>query len=93
MRCHCLVSNILRRYVGKCGEYVVVEVRRSPAACVLFVSVFLSIREFDTHRPHHVKNHSTKAAMALVELRHKPYYAARLPPTHVLYLVQSSAIG
>ena len=45
------------------------------------------------HRPHHVKNHSTKAAMALVELRHKPYYAARLPPTQVLYLVQSSAIG
>ena len=47
MRCHCLVSNLLRRYVGKCGEYVVVKVGRSPASCVLFVSVFLSIREFD----------------------------------------------
>ena len=40
MRCQCLVSNLLRRYVGKCGEYVVVKVRRSPASCVLFVSVF-----------------------------------------------------
>ena len=45
MRCQCLVSNLLRRYVGKCGEYVVVKVRRSPASCVL--SAFLSIREFD----------------------------------------------
>ena len=40
MRCQCLVSNLLRRYVGKCGEYVVVKVRRSHASCVLFVSVF-----------------------------------------------------
>jgi len=40
MRCRCLVSNLLRRYVGKCGEYVVVKVRRSPALCVLLVSVF-----------------------------------------------------
>ena len=39
-RCQCLVSNLLRRYVGKCGEYVVVKVRRSPASCVLFVSIF-----------------------------------------------------
>ena len=34
MRCQCLVSNLLRRYVGKCGEYVVVKVRRSPASRV-----------------------------------------------------------
>ena len=40
MRCQCLVGNLLRRYVGKWGEYVVVKVRRSPASCVLFVSVF-----------------------------------------------------
>ena len=31
MRYQCLTSNLLRRYVGKCGEYVVVKVRRSPA--------------------------------------------------------------
>ena len=29
MRCQCLVSNLLRRYVGKCSEYVVVKVRPS----------------------------------------------------------------
>ena len=46
MRCQCLVSNLLRRYVGKCGEYVVVKVRRSPASCVLFVSAFC-LSEFD----------------------------------------------
>ena len=40
MRCQCLVSNLLRRYVGKCGEYVVVKVRRSLASCFFFVSVF-----------------------------------------------------
>ena len=26
MRCQCLTSNLLRRCVGKCGEYVVVKV-------------------------------------------------------------------
>ena len=31
MRCQCLTSNFLRRYVGKCSEYVVVKVRCSPA--------------------------------------------------------------
>ena len=41
MRCQCLVSNLLRRYAGKCGEYVVVKVRRSLASCVLFASVFV----------------------------------------------------
>ena len=40
-RCQCLVSSLLRRYVGKCGEYVVVKVRRSPVSCVLFVNVFV----------------------------------------------------
>ena len=40
MRCQCLASNLPRWYVGKCGEYVVVKVRRSPASCVLFVSIF-----------------------------------------------------
>ena len=40
MRCQCLVSNLLRRHGSKCGEYVVVKVRRSPASCVLFVSSF-----------------------------------------------------
>ena len=40
MRYQCLVSNLLRQYVGECGEYVVVKVRCSPASCVLFVSVF-----------------------------------------------------
>ena len=41
MRCQCLVSNLLRQYAGKCGEYVVVKVRRSLASCVLFASVFV----------------------------------------------------
>ena len=40
MRCQCLTSNLWRRCVGKCGEYVVVKVRRSPALWGLFVSVF-----------------------------------------------------
>ena len=40
MRCQCLTSNLLRQCVGKCGEYVVVKVRRSPALCGLFASVF-----------------------------------------------------
>ena len=40
MRCQCLTSNLLRWYVGKCGEYVVVKVRRSPALWGLFASVF-----------------------------------------------------
>ena len=39
MRCQCLTSNLLRRYVGKCGQYVVVKVRRSPALWGLFASV------------------------------------------------------
>ena len=30
MRCQWLTSNLLRRYVSKCDEYVVVKVRRSP---------------------------------------------------------------
>ena len=46
MRCQCLVSNFLRRYVGKCGEYVVVKVRHY-LHHVFCLSVFLSIREFD----------------------------------------------
>ena len=44
MRCQCLVSNLLRRYVGKCGEYVVVKVRRSPASCFLFVAPVRTIQ-------------------------------------------------
>ena len=40
MRCQCLTSNHLRRCVGKCGEYVVVKVRHSPALWGLFASVF-----------------------------------------------------
>ena len=40
MRCQCLTSNFWRRCVGKCGEYVVVKVRRSPALWGLFASVF-----------------------------------------------------
>ena len=39
MRCQCLTSNLLRRYVGKCGEYVVVKVRHSPALWGLSASV------------------------------------------------------
>ena len=35
-----MFSSLLRRYVGKCGKYVVVKVRCSPPSCVLFVSVF-----------------------------------------------------
>ena len=48
MRCQCLVSNLLRRHVGKCGEYIVVKVRCSSASCVLFVKVFLSITKFNS---------------------------------------------
>ena len=44
MRCQCLSSNLLRRSVGKYGEYVVVKVRCSPAACGLFA---LSVRDFN----------------------------------------------
>ena len=40
MRCQCLTSNLRRRCVGKCGEYVVVKVRRSSALWGLFASVF-----------------------------------------------------
>ena len=40
MRCQCLTSNLLRRCVGKCGEYVVVKVRRSSPACGLLARVF-----------------------------------------------------
>ena len=40
MRCQCLTSNLLRRCVGKCCEYVVVKVRCSPALWGLFASVF-----------------------------------------------------
>ena len=40
MRCQCLTSNLLRRCVGKFGEYVVVKVRRSPALWGLFASIF-----------------------------------------------------
>ena len=39
-RCQCLTSNLLRRCVGKCGEYVVVKVRRSSPACGLLARVF-----------------------------------------------------
>ena len=44
MRCQGLASSLLKRYVSKCSEYVVVKVRRSPASCVLFVSVFCPSR-------------------------------------------------
>ena len=40
MRCQCLTSSLVRRCVGRCGEYVVVKVRRSPAACGLLARVF-----------------------------------------------------
>ena len=40
MRCQRLTSNLMRRCVGKCGEYVVVKVRRSSPACGLLASVF-----------------------------------------------------
>ena len=30
-----MFSSLLRRYVGKCGKYVVVKVRCSPPSCVL----------------------------------------------------------
>ena len=41
MRYQCLTSDLLRRCVGKCGEYVVVvKVRRSPALWGLFASIF-----------------------------------------------------
>ena len=40
MRCQCLTSNLRRRCVGKCGEYVVVKVRRSPTLWVFFASSF-----------------------------------------------------
>ena len=40
MRCQCLVSNLLRWCVGKCGEYIAVKVRRSSALCGLFDSNF-----------------------------------------------------
>ena len=35
----------MRRCVGRCGEYVVVKVRRSPPAYGLLGRVFLSVRE------------------------------------------------
>ena len=41
MRCQCLVSSLLRRYVSKCGEYVVVKVRCSPASCFLCQRFFV----------------------------------------------------
>ena len=40
MRCQCLASNLVRWCVGRCGEYVVVNVRRSPLACGLLARVF-----------------------------------------------------
>ena len=40
MRCQCLTSSLVRRCVGRCGEYVVVKVRRSPPACGLLARVF-----------------------------------------------------
>ena len=46
MRCQCLTNSFLRRYVGKCGVYVVVKVRRSSALRGLFASV-LSVIEFN----------------------------------------------
>ena len=46
MRCQCLVSGLLRQYVGKCGEYVVVKVRHSPASCFV-CQRFFSITEFN----------------------------------------------
>ena len=33
IRCQCLTSNLLRRCVGKCGEYVVVKVRPLEFVC------------------------------------------------------------
>ena len=39
MRCQCLVSILLKQYVGKCGEYVVVKVGRSPALCVFLLNL------------------------------------------------------
>ena len=45
MRCQCLISNLVRRCVGRCSEYVVVKVRRSTPACGLLAWVFLSVKE------------------------------------------------
>ena len=42
-----MTSNLLRRCVGKRGEYVVVKIRRSPALWGLFTSVFFSVREIN----------------------------------------------
>ena len=39
MRCQCLTSSFLRRYVGKCGVHVVVKVRHSSVLRGLFASV------------------------------------------------------